>query len=201
MCCQWSSSVCRWGSSRLPDLWVAVVDTRLRSNEVRRVLKSVACICIVKTNSPCLSSHDEDVNTFQFQQAPIFTATLLFQPQLITTMYIQLQMIIYKSSVCCFTHMHTDIISYMTYSWDARNLQMRHNNKRQYFIEPFLISVRCKREHFWRSFLSSLLILSRLTTSCRRFFVWQWQQVCDQISNLRLYYVDSGTQHHNKMIF
>ncbi len=24
--------------------------------------------CIVKTNSPCLSSHDEDVNTFQFQQ-------------------------------------------------------------------------------------------------------------------------------------
>ncbi len=54
-------------------------------------------------DTPCLSSHD-DVNTFQFQQATIFTATLLFQPQLITTMYIQLQMIIYKSSVCCFTH-------------------------------------------------------------------------------------------------
>ncbi len=65
--------------------------------------------CIVKTNSPCLSSH-EDVCIFQFQQATIFTATLLFQPQLITTMYIQLQMIIYKLSVCCFTHMHTDII-------------------------------------------------------------------------------------------
>ncbi len=77
--------------------------------------------CIVKTISPCLSSH-EDVNTFRFQQATIFTATLLFQPQLITTLYIQLQMIIYKSSVCCFTHMHTDIISYTTYSWDARNL-------------------------------------------------------------------------------
>ena len=68
--------------------------------------------CIVKTNSPCLSSHDEDVYTFQFQQATIFTATLLFQPQLITKMYIQLQMIIYKSSVCCVTHMYTDIISY-----------------------------------------------------------------------------------------
>ncbi len=79
--------------------------------------------CIVKTNSQCLSSHDEGINTFQFQQATIFTATLLFQPQLFTTMYIQLQMIIYKSSVCCFTHMHTDIISYTTYSWDARNLQ------------------------------------------------------------------------------
>ncbi len=64
------------------------------------------------TNSPCLSSHDEDVNTFQFQQATIFTATLLFQPQLITAMYIQLQLIINKSSVCCFTHMHTDIISF-----------------------------------------------------------------------------------------
>ncbi len=49
--------------------------------------------------------------------------------------------------------MHTDIISYTTYSWDARNI-----------------------------------------------FVWQWQQVCDQISNLKLYYVDSGTQQHNKMI-
>ena len=49
--------------------------------------------CIIKTNSPCLSSHDEDVYTFQFQQASIFTATLMFQPQLITTMYIQLQMI------------------------------------------------------------------------------------------------------------
>ncbi len=36
--------------------------------------------------------------------------------------------------------------------------------------------------------------------SCRRFFVWRWQQVCDQISNLRLYYINSGTQHHNKMI-
>ncbi len=54
-----------------------------------------------------------------------FTATLLFQPQLITTVYIQLQMIIYKSSVCCFTHMHTDIISYTTFLWDARNLQRR----------------------------------------------------------------------------
>ncbi len=37
-----------------------------------------------KTNSPCLSSHDE----------AIITATLLFQPQLITIMYIQLQKII-----------------------------------------------------------------------------------------------------------
>ncbi len=73
----------------------------------------------------CLSSHDEDLNTFRFQQATIFTAILLFQPQLITTIYIQLQMIIYKSSVYCFTHKHTDIISYTAYSWDARNLQMR----------------------------------------------------------------------------
>ncbi len=58
-----------------------------------------------------VSSHDEGINTFQFQQANIFTATLLFQPQLITTLYIQLQIIIYKWSVCCFTHMYTNIIS------------------------------------------------------------------------------------------
>ncbi len=52
---------------------------------------------------------------FQSQQATIFTATLLFQPQLITTMYVQLQIIIYKSSVCCFTQMHTDIILNATF--------------------------------------------------------------------------------------
>ncbi len=57
--------------------------------------------CIIKTNSPCPSSHDEDVNTYQFQQVTICTATLLFQPQLITTLYNYND---YKSSVCCFTH-------------------------------------------------------------------------------------------------
>ncbi len=39
-----------------------------------------------------ISSH-EDVYIYQFQQGTICTATLLFQPQLITTMYIQLHMI------------------------------------------------------------------------------------------------------------
>ncbi len=62
---------------------------------------------------------------------------------------VQLQMILYKSSVCCFTHMHTDIY----FIHDSREMQEifrhAHNNKRQYFIEPFLIrSVHCKREHF-----------------------------------------------------
>ncbi len=36
-------------------------------------------------DKPCMSNHDEDVKTFQFQQATIFTAKLLFQSQLITT--------------------------------------------------------------------------------------------------------------------
>ncbi len=66
--------------------------------------------CIVKTISPCLSSH-EDVNTFRFQQATIFTSTLLFQPQLITTFYIQLQIIINRQFVvlrtCTQTLFHT----------------------------------------------------------------------------------------------
>ncbi len=30
--------------------------------------------------------------------------------------------------------------------------------------------------------------------SCHCFFVWLWQQVYDNIYNLRLYYADSGTQ-------
>ncbi len=106
---------------------------------------------------------------------------IIIQPQLITTMYIQLQMIIYKSSVvvlhtCTQTLFHTQHIREM-----QEIFKRAHNNKRQYFIEPFLIrSVRCNTEHFWRSFLSSPLILSRLTTAVVGFFVWQWQQVCDQ---------------------
>ncbi len=75
-----------------------------------------------------------------------------------------------------------------------------HDSKRQYLIDPFLISnVCCKHDHFWRSFLSSPLFLSHLTTAVVCFC--QWQQVYDRISNLRLYYVESGTQHHNKVIF
>ncbi len=158
--------------------------------------------CIVTTNSPCLSNHDEDVNTFQFQQATIFTATLLFQPQLITTLYIQLQMIINKSSVCCFTYMHTDIISYTTYSWDARNLQRCPQQQKTILYWTFS-DKKCALQT--RAFLMMVSVQSTrfisFNHSCHRFFVWQWQQVCDQISNLRLYYIDSCIQHHNKMIF
>ncbi len=46
--------------------------------------------CIVKTNSPCLVMK---MYIFQFQQATNFTASLLFQPQLITTMYMQLHIV------------------------------------------------------------------------------------------------------------
>ncbi len=123
--------------------------------------------------------------------------TLLFQPQLITTMYIQLQYINRKFVVL---HTCTQTLFHTQHSREMQEIFKRaHNKKRQYFIEPFLIkSVRCKHEHFWRSFLSTCFI--SFNHSCRRFFVWQWQQVCDQISNLRLYYINFGTQHHNKMI-
>ncbi len=57
------------------------------------------------TNSPCLSCH-EDVYIFQCQQATIFTATLLFQPQLIRTMYIQLQIIKHRNLQFVVLHRH-----------------------------------------------------------------------------------------------
>ncbi len=138
------------------------------------------------------------VNTFWFQQATIFTATLLFQPQLITPMYIQLQIIIYKSSVCCFTHMHIHINVF-----HEEIFRRAHNIKRLYIIEPFLIrSVSCKRDHVWPSFLSSPLFLSRLTTAVVCFFCLAVAvDMQKNEANLRLYYVDSGTQHHNKIIF
>ncbi len=122
--------------------------------------------CTVETNSLCLFSH-EDVYIFQFQQATIFTATILFQPQLITTMYMQLQMIKYIN--CQFVVLHT-CTQTLFHTRHIREMQeifrSAHNNKKQYFIEPFLIrSVRCTRNHVWWRFLCSPLVLSRLTTA------------------------------------
>ncbi len=148
--------------------------------------------CIVKTNSPCLSSHDEDVNTFQFQQATIFTATLLFQPQLITTMYIQLQMIIYKSSVCCFTHMHTDIISYTTVVRCKKSSDAPITTKDNTLLNLFFFFIywtfsdkKCVLQTW--AFLTMVSVqfarFIAFNHSCRRFFVWQWQQVTFMRSN------------------
>ncbi len=117
--------------------------------------------------------------------------------QLITTLYKQLQMIIN----CHFVVLHTctQTLFHTQHSREMQEIFRRaHNNKRQYFIESFLIrSVHCKREQFWLSFLFSRLVLSRLTTvvvflfgSCSRYAI--------KFLHLRLYYVDSGTQHHNK---
>ncbi len=89
----------------------------------------------------------------------------ILQPQSITTMYIQLQMIINRQFVVL--HTRTQKFFHTQYSREMQDMFRRaHNNKIQYFIEPFLIrSVGCKRNHVWWSFLSSPLILSRLTTT------------------------------------
>ncbi len=81
-------------------------------------------------------------------------------------MYLQLQMIIYKSSVlhtCTQTLFHTRHSPKM-----QETFRRAHNNKRQYFIEPFLIR--------------SMTIVSLQSTCLFRlisavmffFFVWQW---------------------------
>ncbi len=64
-----------------------------------------------------------------------------------------------------YTHAHRHYLIH--YSREMQEIfRGAHNNKIQYFIEPFLIrSVHCKREHFWRWFLSSPLVLSRLSTA------------------------------------
>ncbi len=99
--------------------------------------------CIVETNSLCLSSH-EDENIFQFEQATIFSATLLFQPQLITTLYIQLQMIKHIIRPFVVLHTYTQTL-FQTHIHETSDAPI---TTRQYFIEPFLIrSVSCKRDH------------------------------------------------------
>ncbi len=60
--------------------------------------------CIVKTNSPCLSSH-EDVYIFNFSRQLFLQLHYYSKPQLIATMYIQLHMI--KHINCQFVVLHT----------------------------------------------------------------------------------------------
>ncbi len=136
--------------------------------------------CIVKINSLCLSSYDEDVNTFRFQQGTIFTVYT------IANYYIRRFVVLHT---CTQTLFHTQ------HSREMQEIIRRaHNNKTILYLTFMIRRVCCKSEHFWRSFLSSPLVLSCLTTAVIVFFVWLWQQVYDNIYNLRLYYVDSGTQ-------
>ncbi len=75
----------------------------------------------------------------------------ILQPQLIT-MYIQLQMIINRQFVVL--HTCTQTLFHTQHSREMQEIFRRaHNNKRQHFIDSTL------------SFLSSPLVLSRLTTA------------------------------------
>ncbi len=73
-----------------------------------------------------------------------------------------------------------------------------HNNKRQYFIEPF----QCELQ--MRSCLTMVSVqfarFIAFNHRCRNFFVWQRRQLCVKISNWSRFYIDSGTQHQNKII-
>ncbi len=99
---------------------------------------------------------------FQCHQATIFTATILSQPQLITTMFIQLQRI--KHINCEFVVLHTctQTLFHTQHICGVQKLFRRANNtKILYFIEPFLIrSVRCKREHFLWWVLSRFILFN-----------------------------------------
>ncbi len=70
-----------------------------------------------------------------------------------------------------YTHSHRHYFIHVRLSREMQEIFRRaNNNKRQNFIEPFLIrSVCCKRDHFLRSFQSSPLVLSRLNTAAIRF--------------------------------
>ncbi len=83
----------------------------------------------------------------------------------ITNDYINCQFVVLHT--CTQTLFHTPHIREM-----QEIFRRAHNNKRQYVIEPFLVrSVGCKRNHVWRSFLSSPLVLSCLTSAVACFFL------------------------------
>ncbi len=85
---------------------------------------------------------------YQFQQAHFFTATILFQPQLITKMFIQLKLIKHINRQFVVLHTCTQTLFQIQHIREVKKIfRCAHNNKRLYFNEPFLISVRCKRDH------------------------------------------------------
>ncbi len=99
----------------MPDLFLV----RKCVSKLNIKIKFVILQCIVKTNSQCLSSQEEVyIYIFQFQQATIFIAnvTLLFQPQLNTTMYIQLQMIKHINHNFVVLHTGTQKFFHVRYS-------------------------------------------------------------------------------------
>ncbi len=89
------------------------------------------------------------------------------------TVYIQLQIIKHINHQFVFLHTCTQTLFHTQHSREMQEIFRRaHNNKRQYFIEPFLIrSVSCKRDHVWRCFLSRPIVLSRLTTAVVVFYL------------------------------
>ncbi len=79
-------------------------------------------------------------------------------------MNIQLKIIINHQFV--FLHTCTQKLFHTQHISEMQEIFRRtHNNKRQYFIEPYLISISCKRDQVWLWFLSSPLVLSRLNTA------------------------------------
>ncbi len=78
-------------------------------------------------------------------------------------MYIQLHMIKHINRQFVVLHTCTQILVHT---------RRAHNNKRQYFIEPFLIrSVRCLQTQAFLTMVSGTLVLSRLTTAVVIFFI------------------------------
>ncbi len=89
-------------------------------------------------------------------------------------------------------HTCTQTLFHARHSREMQEIFRRaHNNKRLLYL-----SFSDKKHALQtRAFLTTVSVRYArfITFSCRRFFDWQWQQVCDHISNLRLYYIDSGT--------
>ncbi len=122
--------------------------------------------CIVKTNSLCLSTH-EDVY-ISMSSGNYFYSYNIIPATINHNNVYKLQMI--KHINCQFVVLHTctQTLFHTRHICGVQKIFRRANNtKRLYFIEPFLIkSVRCKREHFLWWFLSRFILFNHC---CHRF--------------------------------
>ncbi len=133
----------------------------------------------------------------------ICTATLLFQPQLITTMYKQLHTIKHINHQFVVLHTCTQTLHTWHSEMHKKSLEAPITTKDNSLLYWTFSDKKCALQT--PAFLTIVSVQSTRFISFNhcwhRFFVWQWQQVWLKISNWSLYNIDSGTQHHNKMIF
>ncbi len=130
-------------------------------------------MCIVKANSMCPSSHDDVYIYFNVSRQLFFYSYVIIPATINHNNVNTITGDLYINRQFVVLHTFTQTLFHAHHSREMQEIfRCALNNKRKYFIEPFLISVSCKRDHVWRWFQSNpLILLIAFNHSYRRIFL------------------------------